>query len=229
MTKAIHIHGRQWTRGQAVILSGVCLAAGIGGGWSIPRFHSGSPNASTSPAFSAPATGAGVAVSATSQPGAVPTPDPNRLKAMADTQAAPLLEKLKADPQNADLLISIGNLYYDAQQYPAAVGYYARALQSRPSDVSVRTDMGTAYWYMGDADRAVKEFDQALTYAPDNPNTLFNLGIVKWKSGTDVPGAVAAWKKLLATNPNYEAKAKVEQMLAEAGGQASARPGETAK
>jgi hypothetical protein len=40
---------------------------------------------------------------------------------MADTQAAPLLEKLKADPANPGLLESIGNVYYDAQQFPTAI------------------------------------------------------------------------------------------------------------
>ena len=86
---------------------------------------------------------------------------------MADAQAAPLLDKLKADPKNPDLLAGIGNIYYDAQQYPIAVDYYARALKARPSDAAVRTDMGTAYWYMGNADSAIAEFNKALTYAPE--------------------------------------------------------------
>ena len=37
---------------------------------------------------------------------------------MADAQAEPLLAQLKATPNDADLLYKIGNLYYDAQQYP---------------------------------------------------------------------------------------------------------------
>ena len=45
----------------------------------------------------------------------------------------------------------------------------------------MRTDMATAYWYMGNADAAIAEFNTKLTYAPDNPNTLFNLGLVKWQ------------------------------------------------
>ena len=143
---------------------------------------------------------------------------------MADTQAAPLLDKLKADPANPDLLIPVGNLYYDAQQYPVAVDYYARALKVKPADAAVRTDMGTAFWFMGNADRAIAEFEKALTYVPNNPNTLFNLGLVKWKGKTDAAGAIAAWEKLLATDPNYEQKAQVEQMLGEARSISRARP-----
>jgi cytochrome c-type biogenesis protein CcmH/NrfG len=132
---------------------------------------------------------------------------------MADAQAAPILERLKKEPSNPVLLISIGNTYYDAQQYPTAVDFYGRALKIKPSDVSVRTDMATAYWYMGDADTAIVEFNKALTCEPNNPNTLFNRGLVKWKGKSDASGALTDWKKLLESNPHYQAKDKVEQMI----------------
>jgi tetratricopeptide (TPR) repeat protein len=75
--------------------------------------------------------------------------------------------------------------------------------------------MATAYWYMGNVDQAIAEFNKALTYAPTNPNTLFNLGLVKWQAKHDSAGAIADWQKLLDANPNYEQKAKVLQMLSE--------------
>jgi len=79
----------------------------------------------------------------------------------------------------------------------------------------VRTDMGTAYWYMGNADLAIAEFDKALTYAPGSPNTLFNRGLVRWKGKKDGPGAIADWNQLLAANPNYEGKEQIVKMMAE--------------
>jgi tetratricopeptide (TPR) repeat protein len=156
-------------------------------------------------------------------------PAPARLKEMADAQAAPLLDKLKSDPANPDLLTGIGNLYYDAQEYPTAVDYYQRALQAKPSDAAVRTDLGTAYWFMGNADAALAEFNRALTYAPDNPNTLLNRGLVKWKGKMDSAGAIADWEKLLAANPDYPQKEDVKQMIAEARQQTAAEPGMKAK
>ncbi|MGA8730239.1 MAG: tetratricopeptide repeat protein [Terracidiphilus sp.] len=138
------------------------------------------------------------------------------MKEIADEQAAPLLEKLKSDPRNPDLLTGIGNLYYDAQQYSSAVDYYGRALKARPADAAVRTDLGTAYWYMGNADEAIAEFNKALAYEPTNPNTLFNLGLVKLRGKKDSSGAMADWEKLLAANPTYQGKDKVNQMIAEA-------------
>lgn len=202
---------KQWTTQWALVLMAVCLMAGIAGGWAVrgARLTAQPDSAKVSPA-AAPVTQA---------------PGPDHLKAVADNQAAPMIAKLKADPRNLDLLTSIGNLYYDAQQYSVAIDYYGRELQIKPSDAAVRTDMATAYWYMGNADTAIAEFNKALTYAPTNPNTLFNLGLVKWQGKHDSAGAIAEWKKLLAANPTYESKDKVEQMLSDVEKQTAARPG----
>jgi cytochrome c-type biogenesis protein CcmH/NrfG len=222
MTEAHQRPLKQWSQKSAIVLSVACLLAGIAGGWFIRGLRSPAVSGSAK-AASVPAPAA-IAAAPVSQ-----MPDAARLKEMADAQAAPLLDKLKADPNNPELLTSIGNTYYDAKQYPSAVDYYGRALKARPSDAAVRTDMATAYWYMGDADTAIAEFNKALIYAPNNPNTLFNLGLVKWQGKNDPDGAMADWEKLLAANPNYEGKDKVEQMMAEVKKHGAIKPGTTAK
>jgi cytochrome c-type biogenesis protein CcmH/NrfG len=213
-----------WTGVQAYTLAVVCLLLGMAGGWLI-RGSQQSPAAAaavenTGPSASAPAAMGG---------GMNAQPTPEQLKKMADTQAAPLIEKLKSDPNNPELLTSVGNFYYDAQQFPIAVDYYGRALKAKPADAGVRTDMATAYWYMGNADTAIAEFNKSLTYEPNKANTLFNLGLVKWQGKMDINGAVADWEKLLATNPNYEGKDKVEQMIAQAKKHSAVKPGTKAK
>lgn len=206
----------QWNSTQAYTLAVICLLIGVAGGW----FVRGSGTSSTAaPSASAPA-------DATAGSQALP---PAKLQKMAETQAAPLLEKLKLDPNNADLLASIGNIYYDTQQYPTAIDFYQRALKVNPANTGVRTDMGTAYWYTGNADSAIAEFSKALTYEPNNPNTLFNLGIVKWQGKMDIKGAVAAWQKLLDTNPNYQNKEKVVQLISQAKSHTDIKPGQKAK
>jgi cytochrome c-type biogenesis protein CcmH/NrfG len=205
----------RWTDFQAYALAVICLLLGVAGGWIIRG--SQAPLSAT----------AAVQNSAPAPAESAPTND--QLMKMANTQAAPLLEKLNADPTNADLLTGIGNIYYDAQQYPTAIDFYQRALNSQPATSSVRTDMATAYWYTGNADRAIEEFNKALIYQPNNANTLFNLGIVKWQGKMDVAGAVAAWQKLLDTNPNYEGKEKVEKLIAQAKKHSDLKPGTPAK
>jgi cytochrome c-type biogenesis protein CcmH/NrfG len=199
----------QWLGGHSNTVAVACLVVGIAGGW----FIRGSQSLSAS-AYSVGASASAPATMGSSDMPQMPTPA--RLKEMADAQAAPMLEKLKSDPGNAELLAGIGNSYYDAQQYPMAVDYYGRALKSEPADAAVRTDMATAYWYMGNADAAIAEFNKALTYEPNNPNTLFNRGMVKSQAKMDYAGAVADWEKLLATSPNYQQKDKVKQLIADA-------------
>jgi cytochrome c-type biogenesis protein CcmH/NrfG len=215
MTDRVQSRIKGWTPKQAVVVSFVCLTAGIAGGWSIRSAQNRGPAASEKAAIVTAPIATEASPAAPASTSAAPNAGPSQLKEMADTHAAPLLDQLQSNPKNTDLLTSIGNVYYDAQQYSIAVEYYTRTLKLKPSDAAVRTDMATAYWYMGNADSAIAEFNRALVDEPNNPNTLLNLGIVKWKGKTDASGAADAWKRLLAANPNYDGKDKVEQMLAE--------------
>jgi cytochrome c-type biogenesis protein CcmH/NrfG len=210
----------QWTSVQAYVLAVICLLVGIAGGWFI--------RGSQSPAAAATET-AGASAPAMGNANASQTPTPAEMQKMADTQAGPLIEKLKADPTNAGLLENIGNVYYDAQQFPTAIDYYQRALKVDPANTGVRTDMATAYWYMGNADTAIAEFQKSLSYEPNKPNTLFNLGIVEWQGKMDIDKAVATWQKLLDTNPNYEGKEKVLELMAQAKKHSGVKPGTPAK
>lgn len=207
---------QEWTSVQAYSLAVVCLLVGIAGGWLV--------RGSQAPA----------AVSAASSilPGHIENPsqpNPERVKHLADTQAAPLLARLKLEPANAELLAQLGNVYYDAQQFPTAVNYYQQSLKVKPDDSSVRTDMATAYWYLGNADTAIVEFNRALAYEPNKPNALFNLGVVEWQGKMNVDAALAAWQKLLDSNPNYENKAKLLELMAQVKKHSGLKPGAEGK
>jgi cytochrome c-type biogenesis protein CcmH/NrfG len=197
-----------WTSIQAYVLAGICLLVGIAAGWFI--------RGSQSPVIAATQTAGALAPATGNSNGDAQAPTPAQMQQMADTQAAPLIEKLKADPNNAKLLENIGDIYYDTHSFPAAIDYYQRSLKIEPANTGARTDMATAYWYSGNADAAIEEFQKSLSYEPNKASTLFNLGIVQWQGKMDIDKAVATWRKLLDTNPNYEAKDKVEELIAQA-------------
>lgn len=216
MTEIKTTTSNSWSGMQAAALAVFALLLGVCGGWmirrSIPGKVVGSSQVASEPARPVAATQP-APVNSDSIPAVSSGQD---LKQAADSQADPLLQQLKADPTNAGLLAQIGNLYYDAKQYPAAIEYYERSLKSQPTDTSVRTDLGTAYWYKGDPDAAIAQFNKVLALAPTKADTLFNLGIVKWQGKKDARGAVAAWQKLLDTNPGYANKDNVLQLIAQA-------------
>jgi len=221
MTDTNRTSVEQWTSVQAYVLAVICLLVGIAGGWFI--------RGSQGPAAAATETASATAPAAGSADTGAQTPTPAQMQKMADTQAGPLIAKLKADPNNAGLLANIGNVYYDTRQFPTAIDYYQRALKVEPANAAVRTDMATAYWYTGNADAAIAEFQKSLSYEPNKANTLFNLGIVEWQGKMDIDKAVATWQKLLDTNPNYEGKDKVLELMAQAKKHSGVKPGTPAK
>jgi len=145
------------------------------------------------------------------------TPSLEEMKQMADKKAAPLLEKLKSDPNNSDLLSQAGNLYKATHQFKEAAGYYDKALHVDPKNVAIRTEMASCLYYNGDVDGAISQLQQALHYDPKDVNSLFNLGMIKWQGKQDSKGALAAWQQLLKSNPQLSAdrKATVQKLMAD--------------
>jgi cytochrome c-type biogenesis protein CcmH/NrfG len=158
-------------------------------------------------------------------PSASQAPTPEQMKHMADVQAQPLLDQLKSSPNDPNLLYRVGSVYYDAQQFPEAIRYYEQAAKGNPKGLELRTDLATAYYYAGDADRSLNEFDEVLKIDSKFANALFNQGMIRWQAKMDIKGAVESWKKLIATNPNYENRAQVENLIAKAEQHASMKPG----
>jgi cytochrome c-type biogenesis protein CcmH/NrfG len=200
--------GSTWQVKQVYAMAVICLAIGLAIGY----FFRGSQ----SPAAPVqPAAQAHPSVPAGSMGGH--TPSLEEMKQMADKKAAPLLEKLKSDPNNSDLLIQVGNLYKAAHQFKEAAGYYDQALHVDPRNVAIRTEMASCLYYNGHVDGAISQLQQALHDDPKDANSLFNLGMIKWQGKQDSKGALAAWQQLLKSNPQLSAdrKATVQKLMAD--------------
>lgn len=188
-------------------MAAVCLILGIAIGYLFRGSKSTVPVVTNTRKTSAPAGGMG---------GEMPSPE--QMKHGADIQAAPLLEKLKSDPNNSSLLIQVGSIYERAQQFKEAAPYYNKVLQIDPKNVTARTELASSLYYNGSVDEAIQQLNQSLEYSPNDANSLFNLGAMKWRGKHDAAGALAAWQKLLKTNPKLSAdkKTTVKQLIQEA-------------
>ncbi|MGD0629500.1 MAG: tetratricopeptide repeat protein [Terracidiphilus sp.] len=139
------------------------------------------------------------------------------MKQMADKQAEPLKEKLKSDPNNSAVLMQVAAIYHATHQFKEAADYYAKAVQADPKNVDARTKLATSLYRNGDVDGALAQLNRALTYDPKDANALFDLGMIRFQGKQDGQGAVSAWQKLLATNPQMssERRAQVQKLMAD--------------
>ncbi len=154
--------------------------------------------------------------SAATEPAPHAMPSLDDMRHMADKKAEPLLQKLKSDPKNAQLLNEVGIVYRSTHQFKEAQAYFQKSLAVDPKNADVRTDMASCMFYTGDIDGAVSQLQQALKYDPKHPGALMNLGIIEWKAKNNAPAAVASWEKLLKLNPDFPQKPEVERLIAEA-------------
>ena len=199
--------GSAWRPRQAYAMGVIALVIGLAIGYLF--------RGSQSPAV--PAKVAAVSQSAPHEGMGGRMPTLEDMKHMADKKAAPLLEKLKTDPNNSDLLFQVGNIYKATHQFKEANSYYEKALQAAPKNVAIRTEYASCLYYSGDVDAALTQIQQSLRDDPKDANSLFNLGMIRWQGKQDSKGALAAWQQLLKSNPQLSAerKAAVQKLIAD--------------
>jgi len=149
-----------WKVQHVYLLAIVCLLLGVLLGYLVRGSQSAAPSATAS----------------TKTPATADTPRQPRsleeMKGMADKAAAPLLDKLKKDPNSFEALNEAGKVYRATHQFKEAAGYYERALQVNPKSAATRTDLASCLYYTGDVDGALAQLDKALSYDPQFGSTL---------------------------------------------------------
>jgi cytochrome c-type biogenesis protein CcmH/NrfG len=128
-----------------------------------------------------------------SAPAAVPV-DPARVKALEAAAAQ--------NPKDVQTRVQLGNMFFDAEQYPQAITWYEQAIALNPNDTNVSTDLGVAYYYTNQPDRALKQFDHSLSIDPKHIKTLLNAGIVRAFGKQDFAGAGRAWQQVVDLSPD---------------------------
>ncbi len=126
----------------------------------------------------------------------------------AERQINRLEALLADDPDNLDILVSLGNAYYDINEPQKSIEYYERALAIKPNAPHVLVDCGAMYRQLGQADKAIELFRKAIAIDPQLPQAYFNLGAVLRMEKSDSVSAAMAWKKYLELDPNADPQIK---------------------
>jgi tetratricopeptide (TPR) repeat protein len=66
--------------------------------------------------------------------------------------------------------------------------------------------MGIMYRRIGQARKAIENFDEAIRINPSHQMSRFNKGIVLLHDLNDRAGARQAWEKLFEMNPDFQAQ-----------------------
>lgn len=122
-----------------------------------------------------------------------------------DQDRARALESVaQQNPKDVQPRVQLGNMYFDAEQYPQAITWYEQAFALDQKDPNLSTDLGVAYYYTNQPDRAIKQFDHSLTIDAKHTKTWLNMGIVRAFGKQDLAGAQKAWEQVVAIAPDSQ-------------------------
>ena len=136
-------------------------------------------------------------------------------------EAVPVLQQLVAiDPNNWQYQQSLGNSYFNLQQYDQAVEAYEKGIQAAEANTVVDpknpatdpvkkktglgqmlTNQGNAYLKLHKNKEAVDAYTKAASMDPNPGTAYFNLCATQYNTG-NVEGALGACDKAIAADPN---------------------------
>jgi len=112
---------------------------------------------------------------------AVPQSGADTLQTSSDIEQ--LKNELLASQNDFDSLSRLADRYFESGQYLQAIQTYNKALAIDPSSADCLNDRGLAQYYTGDADAALKSFDQATDSDPTYVHAWLSKGYVLVSEG----------------------------------------------
>ncbi len=113
--------------------------------------------------------------------------------------------KLAETPNDVDVMIELGALYFELQVYPRAADLFSAVLEITPEDAGVRSDLASSFLYQGMIRLARNEYRAAIETDPKLTDAYFNLGIsYSHSSPQDIGAAIDAWQRVIELEPESD-------------------------
>ena len=122
-------------------------------------------------------------------------------------------------PAQADR--TLGNFYYDHQNWPLAIKHYESAISQGSNDADIRTDLGNAYRFAARPDDALAQYQLAQKMNPAHEFSLFNQGGLYLQELMQPQKAVEVWNEYLTRFPQGRNVDAARQLIAQAQGDSS--------
>src|SRR3990172_11475689 len=120
--------------------------------------------------------------------------------------------QVQANPNDIAGLLRLGHAYVDdggAQKDPGARNQmftkaqetYQSALKLQANNVDALTHLGVSYFYLGETDKAIAQYDKALAIDPSYAHALFDKANAQRYGNNDYAGAIKTWETFLKQVP----------------------------
>lgn len=150
----------------------------------------------------------------------------NEIQAMLD-YSRQLEQAAKLEPDNHELQVSLGDIFYDLGIVYAGLGDheqsdkylkeatkpYLKALELDPNLINARVDLATAAYYSGQHELAEEHFQEAVSQDPEFINGRINYGHFLFFAQNDVEGALEQWELALELDPDPTTKSNLEALI----------------
>lgn len=125
---------------------------------------------------------------------------------------------LTAGQPPAQAARTLGNFYYDHQNWPLAIQHYESAISQGSNDADIRTDLGNAYRFSGRPQDALAQYQLAQKMNPSHEFSLFNQGGLYLEQLMQPAKAIEVWNEYLVRFPQGQNVAAARQLIAQAQG-----------
>jgi len=115
----------------------------------------------------------------------------------------------------AQTAVASGNSYYDRKNWPRAIEAYEKAIALGTDNSDVRTDLGNAYRFSDQPQKALEQYEIAQKQDPQHENSLFNQGGLYAFSLNQPEKALDIWRECLARFPQSPNAPKTRDLISE--------------
>lgn len=143
-----------------------------------------------------------------------PSVSPAPTSGLDQARVAELMGRIQTDPKDTAALLELGDLFFQAGDYSAAVTWLDKLVALEPNNVRGRLALGAAQFNLGDVETAETHWTEVLKVDPDNVEAHYDLGFLYLNQAPpDLDGVQREWAEVVRLAPNTEIAKVVQQHL----------------
>ncbi len=131
----------------------------------------------------------------------------------AGDRVGELKQTLDRDPENPEILMDLGNAYYDREDWDDAIKCYDKARRKAPKNPNLLSDLGAAHRNRGEFDTAVAFFQKAREANPDHWQSLLNWLLVEAYDRRDAKAAQPLMDEVKKRYPEIPQLDKIQEQI----------------